>query len=89
MYLAAGWAAVEILLAVRERFGLPDSLDGPVLALFVAGFVACALLLATGRLTRHSPLFSAGRILAAATVGSAITLGVAYWLGSKNVPIAR
>ena len=84
MDIQAGWAAVEILLAVRERFVLPASLDGLVLGLFVAGFVACALLLATGRLARRSPLFSAGRILAAATVGSAVTLGVAYWLGQTD-----
>lgn len=51
-----------------------------MLALFIAGFVACALLLATERLARRSPVFSAGRILAAATVGSAVTLGIAYWL---------
>lgn len=82
LYAAAGWAAAEVLLAVRERFGLPDALDNIVLGLLLAGFAAIGLLFATGRLAKRSPLLSIARILAVAVVVSSVALGVAAWLGT-------
>lgn len=84
LYLAAGWAATEILFAVRENFGLPVSLDGLVLALFVGGFVAFALLILLSQLVRGSPLLSAGRILIVAAGGSVVAFGLSAWLGEAN-----
>ena len=70
LYLAAGWAAAEILLTVRERLGLPQVLDNLVLGLLIAGLAACALLIATGRLARQSPLVSVSRVLAISVVAA-------------------
>jgi tetratricopeptide (TPR) repeat protein len=84
LYLGAGWVVAEILLAVRERFALPESLDNVVLGIFIAGFVACALLLATVNASRTSPLASTSRVLAIAMTGSAIAIGVSAWLGQSE-----
>jgi tetratricopeptide (TPR) repeat protein len=81
LYLAAGWAAAEVLLTVRERLGLPEVLDNLILGLLLAGLVAYALLVATGRLARQSPLVSVSRILAVSIVAASVTLGIAAWLG--------
>ncbi|MDH4029949.1 MAG: hypothetical protein OEU49_03770, partial [Chromatiales bacterium] len=81
LYIAAGWMAVEILFAIREQLGLPAVLDNLVLGVFIAGFVATALILATRTRRRRQSLAYSGRILAIATIGSAVAFGVAVWLG--------
>jgi hypothetical protein len=47
IYAGAGWATVEALLAVREHFVLPRTMDKVVIGLFIAGFVATIILLKT------------------------------------------
>jgi tetratricopeptide (TPR) repeat protein len=84
LYLAAGWAAAEVLLTVRERFGLPEVLDNLVLGMLLAGLAGCVLLLATGGLARRSPLLTVSRILGAAVVASAVALGISGWLGQGD-----
>jgi tetratricopeptide (TPR) repeat protein len=84
LYLAIGWAAAEIFLTIRDRFALPEALDSVVLAIFISGFVAFALLQATGRAGRKSPLLYAGRLLAIAFAGSGIAIGLSAWLGQSE-----
>ena len=52
--------------------------------LLLAGLAAYALLLATGRLARQSPLVSASRILAMSTAGESVALGSATWFGQDE-----
>jgi tetratricopeptide (TPR) repeat protein len=84
LYTAAGWVAVEILFAIRERLGLPEVLDDLALGIFIAGFVVTALTLATGRTRQYSPLVATGRVLAIATIGSATAFGIGIWLGNTE-----
>jgi tetratricopeptide (TPR) repeat protein len=84
LYLAVGWAAADILLTVRERLGVPEVLDNIVLGLLLAGLAAYALLVATGRLARQSPLVSVSRILAVSIVAASVALGIAAWLGQDE-----
>ena len=81
LYAAAGWAAAEVLLAVRERYGLPDALDSIVLGVLLAGLAAIGLLFATGRLAQRSPLLYVSRVFGTAIVAALVALGVAAWLG--------
>jgi TolB-like protein len=79
-YLVSGWAVVEILFVVRERFSLPQSLESLVLGLFLAGFVACALLLRMRRSHQHAPLMTVATIISIALVTAALAMIIANWL---------
>ena len=80
VYAVAGWLAVEILFAVRERIDLPQTVEPVVLGLFVAGFLATALLGILRRRDKSSPLVQSLQFLGVAAVCSALALGVAHWL---------
>src|SRR5512137_138201 len=79
-YAAGGWALVEILLGIAERFGLPGYVERIVLGLFLAGFVATVLLLRFRPASQRSPVARVAGVLAIALVCSGVALGLARWL---------
>ncbi len=83
-YAAAGWALVEILFGIAERFGLPGYVDRIVLGLFLAGFVATVLLLRLRTASQRSPVVRVAGVLAIALVCSGIALGLARWLAPST-----
>jgi TolB-like protein len=84
LYTAVGWMAVEILFAIRERFSLPAVLDQLVLGVFIAGFVAVALILVTAKTRERSSLAASVSVLVTATVSSAIAFTLAGWLNKHD-----
>lgn len=80
IYAGAGWAAVELLLAAREYFGLPDTLDRVFIGFFVAGFLATVILLKTRIAGAHHPILQAFRAFAVVLLLAALALLIAYWL---------
>jgi tetratricopeptide (TPR) repeat protein len=80
IYAGAGWAATEMLLAVRQQYRLPESLDTVVIALFVAGLLAMVLLLKTRVVADAPPILHALRALAIVLLFAAAALLVAHWL---------
>ena len=83
IYAGAGWATVEVLLAVREHFGLPEALGSVFIALFVAGFLATIILLKTRIAGDAPPVLHALRAFAVVLLFAAIALLVAYWLAPE------
>ena len=80
IYSGAGWASVEILLAVRVHYGLPALVDVVIVSLFVAGFLATVLLLKTRVASGPSPILQAMRAFAVVLMLAAIALFIAHWL---------
>lgn len=89
VYAAAGWATVEILLAVRERMNLPELIDRVLFAIFLAGFVLTALLAGFAGDSRRGYLGRALRTLLIALVSAATALGIGYWLRGTKLPQAE
>ena len=80
IYAGAGWAAVEVFLAARDQFLLPDALDTVVVGLFIAGFLATVILLKARVATAVHPILQAFRAFAVVLLLAALALLVAYWL---------
>jgi len=80
IYAGAGWAAVEVFLAAREQFLLPEALDTVVVGLFIAGFLATVILLKARVTTAVPPILQALRAFAVVLLLAALALLVAYWL---------
>lgn len=80
IYAGAGWATVEALLAVREHFVLPRTMDKVVIGLFIAGFVATIILLKTRIASSTHAILQAFRAFAVVLLLAALALLVAYWL---------
>ena len=80
IYAGAGWAGVEVFLAAREQFLLPDALDTVVVGLFIAGFLATVILLKAPVTTAVPPILQALRAFAVVLLLAALALLIAYWL---------
>jgi purine-cytosine permease-like protein len=80
VYAGAGWATVEVLLAAREHYLLPDTMNTVVIGLFVAGFLATVLLLKTRLTGADHPILQAFRAFAVVLMLAALALLIAYWL---------
>jgi purine-cytosine permease-like protein len=80
VYAGAGWATVEVLLAAREHYLLPDTMNTVVIGLFVAGFLATVLLLKTRLTGADYPILQAFRAFAVVLMLAALALLIAYWL---------
>jgi len=80
IYAGAGWAAVEVFLAARDQFLLPDALDTVVVGLFIAGFLATVILLKARVTTGVPPILQALRAFAVVLLLAALALLIAYWL---------
>ena len=80
VYAGAGWATGEALLAAREHFLLPDTMNTVVIGLFVAGFLATVLLLKTPVTGADAPILQAFRAFAVVLMLAALALLIAYWL---------
>lgn len=80
VYAVSGWFVVEILLAVRERFELNEMVEPVVLGLFIAGFVATALMVGLRRRHKQSSLVQSLLILGVVALCSILALGIFRWL---------
>jgi TolB-like protein len=78
-FAAAGWAAVEILLGIAGRFGMPPYVDRIVLGVFVAGLVATGLLLRFRPASRVSPPVRVAGVLAITVLCASLALGLVRW----------
>ncbi len=91
IYAGAGWATVEAMLAAREHFLLPETVDKVVIGLFIAGFLATVLLLKTRVASSTHAILQAFRAFAVVLLLAALALLVAYWLepGATRVAAAQ
>lgn len=89
IYAGAGLATVELLLAVREQFQLPEALIGVIIAIFLAGLVAMILLLRTSIAEGGSPILHGLRAFAVVLIFVAMALLVAYWLSPESAAVAQ
>jgi hypothetical protein len=80
IYTGAGFLTVQLLTTARQHFGLPDSLDSGLLAVFVAGFLAMIMLLKTRIAGGASPILHALQAVAVVLLFAAAGLLIAYWL---------
>ena len=80
IYAGAGWATVEVMLAAREHFLLPETLDKVVIGLFISGFIATVILLKTRVASSTHAILQAFRAFAVVLMLAALALLVAYWL---------
>lgn len=88
IYAGAGWATVEAMLAAREHFLLPETLDKVVIGLFIAGFLATVLLLKTRVASSTHAILQAFRAFAVVLLLAALALLVAYWLEPGGTRVA-
>ena len=88
IYAGAGWATVEAMLAAREHFLLPETLDKVVIGLFIAGFLATVLLLKTRVASSTNAILQAFRAFAVVLLLAALALLVAYWLEPDRSGVA-
>jgi len=84
IYAGAGLATVELLLAVREQFHLPEALIGVIIAIFLAGLAAMILLLRTSIAAGGSPILHGLRAFSVVLIFVAFALLVAYWLSPES-----
>ena len=80
IYAGTGLLTVLLLTTARQHFGLPDSLDNGLLAVFVAGFLSTIMLLKTRIAGGASPILHALQAVAVVLLFAAAGLLVAYWL---------
>jgi TolB-like protein len=71
---------MDVLLEFGARFGLPPDFDRIALALFLAGFIATALLLGFRAASRRPVLVDAAGVLVITTICATFALGMARWL---------
>lgn len=88
IYAGAGWATVEVMLAAREHFLLPETLDKVVIGLFISGFIATVILLKTRVASSTHAILQAFRAFAVVLMLAALALLVAYWLDPERGGVA-